>query len=70
MPEAAASNGYAGGFGVDLMLKDLGLAVENSLATQCSVPLGGLARNLYDMHSKLGHGKLDYGSIYETLGKK
>jgi len=53
-----------------LMLKDLGLAVENSLATKCSVPLGGLARNLYDMHSKLGHGKLDYGSIYETLGKK
>ncbi len=70
MPESAASNGYSGGFGVDLMLKDLGLAVENSLATKCSVPLGGLARNLYDMHSKLGHGKLDYGSIYETLGKK
>ncbi len=68
MEQAPASNGYAGGFGVDLMLKDLGLAVENALATKSSVPLGSLARNIYDMHSKAGNGKLDYGSIYEMLG--
>jgi 3-hydroxyisobutyrate dehydrogenase len=69
MEQAPASNDYAGGFGVDLMLKDLGLAVENALSTQCSVPLGANARNLYDMHSKAGNGKLDYGSIYRMLGK-
>ncbi len=69
MEKAPASNDYAGGFGVDLMLKDLGLAVENALSTQCSVPLGANARNLYDMHSKAGNGKLDYGSIYQMLGK-
>lgn len=69
MPAAPASNGYAGGFGVDLMLKDLGLAVENALSTRCSVPLGALARNVYDLHSKAGNGKLDYGSVFEMLAK-
>lgn len=69
MPTAPASNGYAGGFGVDLMLKDLGLAVENALSTRCSVPLGALARNVYDLHSKAGNGKLDYGSVFEMLAK-
>ena len=68
MEQAPASNGYAGGFGVDLMLKDLGLAVENALDTKSSVPLGSLARNIYDMHSKAGNGKLDYGSIFKMLG--
>src|SRR5581483_1621712 len=47
MPNVPASRGYSGGFGVDLMLKDLGLAVENALSTGSAVPLGALARNLY-----------------------
>ena len=67
METAPASKGYAGGFGVDLMLKDLGLAVENALATGSSVPLGALARNLYDIHSKNGSGKLDFSSIINLL---
>jgi 3-hydroxyisobutyrate dehydrogenase len=33
---APASKGYAGGFGTDLMLKDLGLAQENAMATKAS----------------------------------
>ena len=70
MPSTPASNGYAGGFGVDLMLKDLRLAVENALSTRCSVPLGALARNVYDMHSKAGSGKLEYGSVFEMLSKQ
>ena len=52
------------------MLKDLGLAVENALSTRCSVPLGALARNVYDLHSKAGNGKLDYGSVFEMLSKQ
>jgi len=51
------------------MLKDLGLAVENALATGSSVPLGALARNLYDIHSKTGAGGLDFSSIFNLLGK-
>ncbi|MFL9924922.1 3-hydroxyisobutyrate dehydrogenase [Herbaspirillum lusitanum] len=69
MENVPASKDYAGGFGVDLMLKDLGLAVESALATGSAIPLGAAARNLYDIHSKNGAGKLDFSSIYSLLGK-
>lgn len=64
-----ASRDYTGGFGVDLMLKDLGLAVESASASGASVPLGELARNLYDLHSKSGAGGLDFSSIYRLLDR-
>ncbi|MEN9315179.1 MAG: 3-hydroxyisobutyrate dehydrogenase [Pseudomonadota bacterium] len=67
MENVPASRGYNGGFGVDLMLKDLGLAVENALACGAAVPLGALARNLFDLHSKAGSGGLDFSSIYRML---
>ena len=60
-----AARDYTGGFGVDLMLKDLGLAVESAGASGASVPLGELARQLYDLHSKSGAGGLDFSSIYK-----
>jgi 3-hydroxyisobutyrate dehydrogenase len=64
-----AARGYAGGFGVDLMLKDMGLALDSALSAQASVPLGALARNLYDAHSKAGFGGLDFSSIYGVDAK-
>lgn len=70
MDSSPASRDYSGGFGVDLMLKDLGLAVENSLSVGASVPLGALVRNLYDIHSKAGNGKLDFSSIFNLLANK
>ncbi|OWT65470.1 3-hydroxyisobutyrate dehydrogenase [Candidimonas nitroreducens] len=63
MEQAPASKGYAGGFGVDLMLKDLGLAAEAALHARASTPLGELARNLYSLHSAAGNGPLDFSSI-------
>lgn len=66
MAHAPASNGYAGGFGVDLMLKDLGLAAEASMHAGATTPLGELARNLYALHSAQGQGHLDFSSI-QTL---
>ncbi|KAF3998091.1 3-hydroxyisobutyrate dehydrogenase [Glaciimonas immobilis] len=69
MENAPASKDYSGGFGVDLMLKDLGQATENALSTSSSIPLGSLARNLYDIHSKSGAGGLDFSSIFNMLGK-
>ncbi len=63
MEHAPASKDYAGGFGVDLMLKDLGLAAESALNARASVPLGELARNLYSMHSAQGNGAQDFSSI-------
>ena len=64
MENVPSSKGYAGGFGVDLMLKDLGLAVENADGLDSSVPLGKLAQQLYDTHSKAGNGQLDFSSVF------
>ena len=69
MENAPASKGYAGGFGTDLMLKDLGLAQENAAAVRASTPLGGMARNLYAAHSLAGHGALDFSSVLKMLQK-
>jgi len=67
MENVPAARNYSGGFGVDLMLKDLGLAVENALATGSSTPMGALARNLYSLHSQSGAGGLDFSSIYSMF---
>ncbi|AVT02973.1 3-hydroxyisobutyrate dehydrogenase [Paracidovorax avenae] len=69
MPQAPASKDYAGGFGTDLMLKDLGLAQENATAVKAATPLGGLARSLYAAHSLAGHGGLDFSSILRLVRK-
>ena len=63
MATAPAARDYQGGFGTDLMLKDLGLAMEAAVATGSSTPLGALARSLYAQHSLAGHGGLDFSSI-------
>ena len=63
MENVPSSKGYAGGFGVDLMLKDLGLAAEASMHSRSATPLGELARNLYAMLSARGHGGLDFSSV-------
>ena len=70
MEAAPASKNYAGGFGTDLMLKDLGLAQENAAAVRASTPLGGLARNLYAAHSLAGNGALDFSSVIRMVQKR
>ena len=67
METSPASKSYAGGFGTDLMLKDLGLAQENAAAVKAATPLGGLARNLYAAHSLAGHGALDFSSVLKLV---
>jgi 3-hydroxyisobutyrate dehydrogenase len=67
MPAAPASRGYTGGFAVDLMLKDLGLAVESAKTCETPVPMGGHARQLYATLSQAGHGGLDFSSAFEKL---
>ena len=70
METAPASKSYAGGFGTDLMLKDLGLAQENAAAVRAATPLGGLARNLYAAHSLAGNGLLDFSSVIKLVQSK
>lgn len=64
MDGVPASRGYSGGFLVDLMCKDLGLAMDTAGQSQSSVPLGALAQNLYRVHRQLHDaGALDFSSI-------
>ncbi|NDY81908.1 3-hydroxyisobutyrate dehydrogenase [Orrella sp. NBD-18] len=69
MENVPSSKGYTGGFGVDLMLKDLGLAAQAALSTGSAIPLGELARNLYAVHSTQGNGMQDFSSIVNLLKK-
>lgn len=69
MDGVPASREYEGGFLVDLMIKDLGLAMESALAVGASTPMGALARNLYVNHSKEGHGRSDFSSIQQVYNK-
>jgi 3-hydroxyisobutyrate dehydrogenase len=63
LDNAPASRGYRGGFANDLMLKDLGLAVEAALGVGATTPLGELARNLYALNRRAGRGTLDFSSV-------
>lgn len=67
MDGVPASRGYQGGFGVDLLVKDLGLALAAGMASQTALPLGTLVRQLYLAHSKQGAGRLDFSSIIRFL---
>lgn len=67
MDNVPAGNDYQGGFLVDLMVKDLGLAMESALATDSSIPLGALARNLYRLHGSKGAGRKDFSSIQQLF---
>lgn len=70
MDNVPASRDYTGGFGSDLMLKDLGLAQQAASASRSATPLGALARQLYQLHSQSGHGKLDFSSIMKLFAPR
>src|SRR5690606_33005196 len=63
MEGVPASRDYQGGFLVNLMTKDLGLAFDNAVTNQASIPMGSLARNLFQLHAGQGNGELDFSSI-------
>ena len=63
LENAPASRGYSGGFGSDLMLKDLGLATEAARHARQPVILGATAQQLYQSLSLQGQGGLDFSAI-------
>ena len=69
LENAPSSRGYSGGFGNDLMLKDLGLAVEAAMGVGSAIPLGELARNLYALNKQAGRGGLDFSSVVKLVAK-
>jgi 3-hydroxyisobutyrate dehydrogenase len=70
MPNVPSSNDYQGGFMVDLMKKDLGLAMDTGIKSQSSTPMGALAQSLYTIHSMQGNGQLDFSSIFNLFSKQ
>ncbi len=67
---APASRGYTGGFGADLMLKDLGLAVDAARTAGQTVALGALAQQLYQMMSSRGDGGKDFSGIINLIANR
>lgn len=66
MENAPASNEYKPGFMVDLMCKDLGLAIDAAQSSGSQVPLGALARDMFNAHASDGNGAKDFSSIFEA----
>ena len=70
MPNVPSSNSYNGGFMVNLMSKDLGLAQELASKSHSPIPLGSAAAQLYELHKYSGAGELDFSSILQMLQEK
>ena len=70
LPNAPSSRGYTGGFGADLMLKDLGLAVDAARQVKQPIILGALAQQLYQTMSMQGLGGLHFSAIIKLYSGK
>lgn len=65
--DVPSNRDYSGGFGSALMLKDLGLALEAAQLVEQPVPLGGLAKQMYQQLCNQGHSHLDFSSIIKLI---
>ena len=70
MENVPASRNYQGGFGVDLISKDLSLALTAAQSVKAPIPLGSLALQLYNLISTHGLGNRDFGVPYAFFGNK
>ncbi|AXL70891.1 3-hydroxyisobutyrate dehydrogenase [Pseudomonas aeruginosa] len=70
MDNVPSARGYSGGFGTDLMLKDLGLATEAAKQARQPVLLGAVAQQLYQSLSQQGNGALDFSAIINLYRKQ
>lgn len=70
MENVPASRDYAGGFAVNLMNKDLTLAMATALQSASRTPMGALAKSLYGVHGSQGNGSLDFSSIQRLFSDK
>jgi 3-hydroxyisobutyrate dehydrogenase len=70
MENVPAARGYTGGFGADLMLKDLGLAVDAAKLSKQPAMLGALAQQLYQLFSAQGAGGQDFSAIINLYRQK
>jgi 3-hydroxyisobutyrate dehydrogenase len=67
VPRAPSSRDYAPGFTVDLMCKDLGLAVNAARELRVPVAVAATAQQVLRMASSHGYGRKDVTSVYAFL---
>ena len=67
VPRAASSRDYAPGFTVDLMCKDLGLAVNAARELRVPVAVASAAQQVLRMASSHGYGRKDVSAVYAFL---
>jgi len=70
LEQVPSSSNYEGGFALDLMLKDMNLALQAARVSKMEIPLASLATELYEKHSLDGNGKKDFSSIFTAYEKK
>jgi 3-hydroxyisobutyrate dehydrogenase len=67
MEQVPAARGYRGGFQVNLMCKDLNIAMELSRDSGSPVPMGAAAKALFNLHQVAGHGEFDFSSLFRMF---
>ncbi|ORX84405.1 3-hydroxyisobutyrate dehydrogenase [Basidiobolus meristosporus CBS 931.73] len=71
VPTAPSSKEYDGGFGISLMAKDMGLAINAANDSKTPVLLGGLAHQVYHQVMKTtGYERKDFSIVYKWLNEK
>ena len=65
MEDVPAARDYRGGFMTDLMIKDLGLAIEAAAGIKTQLPVTEFARSEYVKITMAGNGKLDFGICFK-----
>jgi 3-hydroxyisobutyrate dehydrogenase len=67
VPGSPANDDYAPGFMVDLMRKDLGLAVAAAKGLRAPSILAAVAEQLYGSASNLGYGRRDMSAVVKAI---
>nr|AEE61378.1 unknown [Dendroctonus ponderosae] len=70
MENVPSAKNYDGGFSVELIAKDLGLAGDAALSISAPVPLAAMSHQLFRTMIAYGLGKKDFSVIYKFLEGK
>jgi len=71
MPNVPSSKNYEGGFGSQLMLKDLALAQDAATRTSTATPLGSSSLHIYRLMCNSGEfANKDFSSAFQFLSKE
>lgn len=67
---AASNRDFEGGFGTDLMVKDLTLALASAREAGTETPLGDHAAQIFRELSEAGYGRKDFSVVIELLERQ